>query len=300
MGNIHITTRNMTYFRANAVLSILCCKTYGFLWTSQLISVCLAIVCNVAGLVAIQSYQKKTNQNIILAFISISEILMAVFSFIMLFTEDGYPVSLSLKITRCLQWACGYFLSLGMYTLSFDRMICIINPLKYEARLTRERIRGIFVGCISFVITLFIYLFNREKLFIFSARLIFYVAALMNGIYVIFAMITYIVVFYKVRKSTRSVQSSGVSQGEQMKKLFLVPGIIIGTYIVFYVIPLALYLVKILPLEINVFEQCVERLVADIGLIVDPLTYIFLGKHYRNAFMLKIGCHVTETIEQNP
>lgn len=73
---------------------------------------------------------------------------------------------------------------------------------------------------------------------------VFFATVVLNGIYVLFAIMTYSIAFYKVRKSAMNLRATGTIHGEMVKKLLLVPGIIIGSYIAFYIIPLLVYILR--------------------------------------------------------
>lgn len=271
----------------------------GTIWTIQLVSTCLAIVCNISGLIAIHFYHKKTNQNIILAFISITEMLLSICNFIILFTKEEQSFSLMTKICIGAKWVLGFFLMFGMYTLTLDRIICIINPLQYEVRLTRKRLQMfLMVGIIfTLVVKVPIQILMKKKTFIY----VFFGTMVLHGIYVMFTMITYSIAFYKVRRSARNLHATGTIQGEKVKKLLLVPGIIISTYIAFYIIPLLGYIPQMLASETQFNDEDkipVREIVLHFGLIVDPLTYIFFSKQYRDALLMKMRCCLGQNGQQ--
>lgn len=270
-----------------------------YLWMLQIILECLAIVCNIAGLITIHSYHKKTNQNIILGYLSTAQILFATALLVTLLRER-YDASILLnQIAGLLNRTSGISLLVGMYALTIDRMVCIINPIKYKSRISRKKTKlillvgtiVIFILCTSSFLAS--YFLNSTEVYLLFGVFVFQV------VFVILAAVTYSISFYKVLKARKTLHTPGSNQETKMTKLFLVPSIIIGTYIVFYFFPLLVYVFMVLILKDKSINGLVARIIMLFGLIADPLTYIFFSKHYRDAILRKTRFYIGRENRQN-
>lgn len=258
-----------------------------FLSILQLFIALLSVLFNVAGIVAIGSYRKKTNQNIILAYISIIEIFNAICFSIPLLIESDDAIPLVMKLYMGLQWTVGSSFLLGMYILTIDRFVCITSPFKYKARLTRRKIKlvlftGSFISIICGICV--------SGLWRWSSVLLKYAMLLaigFNVIYVLLAMLTYSLVICSSRKSKTYFDKSGsFHQKVNIKKQFLVPGIIIGTFLGFYMVPFAVNFRYVLtqPAKIDLRFRLWHMAIC-FGMLADPITYIFFCKQYRKSFL---------------
>ena len=109
-----------------------------------------------------------------------------------------------------------------VYILTLDRMICVINPLKY---ILISWITSTTLGEL------------RETIPYPGGKWINNVLTGIAVLYIIFVIITYSTVIMRFTRSREQFQSTGVNQRTTFKKQFLVPGVIILTFILFYAIP---------------------------------------------------------------
>ena len=99
-------------------------------------------------------------------------------------------------------------------------------------------------------------------------------------------------VVIKLRKSRTYFQPNGGADEQRrygIGKEFFVPGIIILTSILLYIVPFSVY--RLVPYERTRLYYIIGRvchLLQIIGLIVDPVTYILLSKNYREAITKKL------------
>ena len=113
-----------------------------------------------------------------------------------------------------------------------------------------------------------------------------YILISMCVIYVGLAVVTYSIVLWRSRKRREMIRSATVN-----KKQYLVPGLIILTFLLLYHIPYPIYIMTPNTSETYEeeyayfirFEVC-EKLQM-LGLVVDPIIYVLLSKHYRDSIM---------------
>ena len=126
---------------------------YYLFWGMDLGAFCIAILLHGVGLFAIYLYKKKSNQNLILSFLSLPEILIALCGIVFkIYMETLIIPKLFHDICITIQNISIYELVLTMYILTLDRMICVVNPLKYKLRMTRTKIKIIIL--ISWIISI--------------------------------------------------------------------------------------------------------------------------------------------------
>lgn len=248
----------------------------------QLLITCLSVALNIAGLVAIYSYKKKTNQNLILACLSIAEIVSPLLDCVLIKTRDPILTYIGLG----LQWVFSFSIFLNMFALTLDRFICILNPLKYKTRLTRKRMILILIVVFVTSIVNGVYSSIAGYFLKLQIKYFIYIGHALNIGFILFSIMTYGLAFYTARTSMAMSRPGEANESASMRKLFLVPGVIIGTYFLFYSIPNLVSFDKILKFQTD-FNPVI-RLVMQVGFILDPLTYIFFCKHYRDAFMQKM------------
>lgn len=270
------------------------------LWRVQLLVACLAGLCNIAGIFAICSYQKKTNQNIILAYISTIELFNALLDVVHLSLEADLEAQtlpfVGLIVFKVLKWILGCCYLFGMYILTLDRLLCIASPLNYKARLTRKRIKHTLLASVILIIILGTCVTGTTE---WSRILLKYVTFMAIGLvilYIMLAIATYILAIYSVRRSRRYFKRDGsTTYQEERRKQFLVPGVIIGTFLVFFMIPFAVnYQHTIITSSNSSLRSRLHCISICFGMLTDPITYIFLCKHYRKSLLKKIQTFIKQ------
>lgn len=257
-------------------------------FTLKMLIFSIAFLLNCVGILLTCLNPKGTNQNAVLFYLSSTENIFILFTSIFeidrrfwMLSRLGRDIIIGIHLTfSAIQFV------LVMYVLTFDRLIFVINPLKYKLRVTKTKIRiSIFITCIISIPIVTIYR-------IFDNFYFYTLALTIVGFgYLLVAMTTYMVVFYVLKKSNERFNAPS-STRDSMKKKFLVPRIIIFTFLLLYFIPLFIYGFSFKKRGINYSvhirrhstrDSILETLVS-LGLIADPLTYIFLSKHYRAIF----------------
>ena len=195
-----------------------------------------------------------------------------------------------------------FYLAIGvqlvnvMIILTLDRLICIVNPLKYKSSVTKSRTkRVLFAAWIFSSILGGIYAkFPHLK------SPIVMVAVCLCASYVVLAVGTYSFIFIKLRRSrTRMFEmASSVHHGNnghsgRYRKQFLVPGLIIVTFLVFYVAPLITirFVIRTRRSDVTVRDVVIHELLAiliDIGTASDAVIYVLLTQRYRELLKRKI------------
>ena len=123
----------------------------------ELLISCSALFLHTIGLLGIYYCEKKSNQNLILCSLSVSETIALVTWIITLtFSEAIVQRLVNTFILITLISACLYIahyqLLLVMIILTADRLVCAVNPLRYKHRVTRKRLKKILA--VSWVVSL--------------------------------------------------------------------------------------------------------------------------------------------------
>lgn len=240
---------------------------------------------NGVGLLAIYSYKKKTNQNIILTSLSCIEILFVLIT-VMFRVSLDYKIDAKLLLSMlAFQWFVWCQLVFTMYLLCIDRLICVSNPLRYKDRLTRKRTLVLILATLLISVSVSI-----ASVFVSKTNYLsmFVVMIAANILYIVFAIITYAVAFVVVRRSTEIFGQSQDVRKKKVKKILLVPAILVLTYIAFYVLPSILMLVEVNKGKQGQYAFQIYKVFASWGFVIDPITYVLLTKHYRKCLVARI------------
>ena len=94
-----------------------------------------SVVFHCLGLASILLYKKTKNQNVILASLSVAEMMSSIqrIVFDISYEVGGEQESMVLlALERAIYYVSLYQILLTMYILTFDRMMCVVDPLKYK------------------------------------------------------------------------------------------------------------------------------------------------------------------------
>lgn len=169
-----------------------------------------------------------------------------------------------------------------MTILSVDRLICAINSFKYRVYVTERRTKVTLIA--SWLCSIGIgvlYAFYPHSMIIPSTVVV------LAGLYVVLTICTYSVIIYKIRNSTRKFSQGSINpRRKDARKKFLVPGVILTTFIFLYLVPLSLmkFVLRGHGRAVNRTTVIVHEWLAilvDIGCVSDALIYIFLTKQFR-------------------
>ena len=248
-------------------------------------TLCISLVLNSFGIVAISLHHVKTNQNIILVLLSLDEIAIAICSIIHRVSEK-FDVPRSYEpIIISIKYILGVQLMLAMFILTLDRWIMVLNPLKYRIRVSRRKVVvAIFISSIISIALGLVKLLIKEAENNLASNLITGV----GFIYLIFAIIAYSHIIIKIKKSRERFGSNPTKRNKSnIKNDFMTPGLIVLTYIVLYGIPP--FIIRFG--GVNDIEQKsktiminVSKFIQTVGLCIDPILYVLLTKTYRERF----------------
>ena len=172
----------------------------------------------------------------------------------------------------------GFQLLLLMHILTTDRLLSVLNPIRYTIYMPRCRMKKvIFVSwLISFVLGIIRNVVDGIR---FPMLCVTIVIALL---YIVLVLVTYSVIIFKLRKSRQQFNPATRNQLYErikFKKEYLVPTVIIVSFVMFYVIPTVL-LVSV-DLTYTTY-QCI-MITFSLGCVADALAYVFMTKYYRSV-----------------
>ena len=98
----------------------------------------VAMLLHIVGIFSIYLYKKKTNQNIILTYLSLADITGSIYRILTEFAlvatiewkrQDRLNIILALNSVF---YVGLYSLAIAYIILTIDRLVCCVNPLKYK------------------------------------------------------------------------------------------------------------------------------------------------------------------------
>ena len=100
--------------------------------------------------------------------------------------------------------------------------------------------------------------------------------------YLIFVIVSYSIIVYKLHESRKKFKRKETDDRVRFRKEYLIPTLIIMSFLVLYGIPSIIYTYTKSAL---VYKICM--IVQHIGLLTDALIYVFLSKQYRGVVAAK-------------
>ena len=180
-------------------------------------------------------------------------------------------------------------LVLTMMLLTIDRLLCILSPLKYKTYMTNKNISRIII--LSYVLALI-----AALICVLSPKMEFIISLVLGGIavfFIILASVTYYIIVRKISESKKRFSHTRAIRTRELvlfKKHYIVPAMIVITFIVFYAVPWFvdyLYIQSLPVTESTIYVKKIVPTIQNVGIISDPFIYVFLTKHYRDIIVAK-------------
>ncbi len=240
----------------------------------------VAVSLSTLGIYLLQATKPLNNSKIILINLASSEIANSaveiIISHIMPFTSNKAKL-LAMRKLNATSWIIYYF---AMYLLTADRLVATLNPFKYRIFVTQKRLTRFILATWTLAVIIGTSFFLSTRWFeVFDKHL--WIAY--DVFFVILCSITYGLIFFKIR-SRRWFNND--------KKFFKITSLIILSFIIFILIPDIMFLLY------SYRNKIVLEIVSTmwlIGMMVDPVIYIFLQPDLRS--LLKSKCCRTKIEE---
>ena len=271
--------------------------TYYIFYCLEMLFSVIAFLLHIIGIIAIHKNPTKNNQNLILCSLSMAEIISLSFSIVAMICErmDTPSFKVIEILVTIFLYVSNYELVMVMLLLTADRLVCVLDPLKYPTRMTRKRLMTALA--VSWGISFTIGITRGVTPSHYLRETITTMIYVFGGSYVMFAIITYSYIMLKIRMSMQTFSSSRYRL--RVRKEFLVPGVIILTFLFLYYIPYAVYhfIYKQLDRTHSASEKrshlvgyAICDLLPSVAYGADAFIYIIFTKRYRNIIINMFKC----------
>ena len=224
--------------------------------------------------------RRNRNQRTIITALCVCELAGALFT-IFSYLLEFYVSLLATDILFCFE---NIFTMLNYYfimtLLIIDRLLVFYLNIRYASRFNfKKLLKLLFSGAtISFVttITILILIALRKRTWQQFENVIYIMFLSFDIVYILLAIVTYTYIFIVYRRHLKLKKNIQGSNNKEHFKL-LVPSLIIGTSLIFFILPDVLNVTYKYNLIIysNDLVTYVATILYRIGWIVDPLIYIF-------------------------
>ena len=226
------------------------------------------------GLVCLyKQKQRKHIQKTLLMNLSFIEILLVTAGFFVSVVEVFQWISNVIynRIVVSVYVISNLMFYIIMFIITIDRLLCVVLHVRYSYYITPLRVKKFLLGtwACAFVGFLTLCIADVSKIY----RYAIYLYLTLDILFVIIAIVTYILVTMTIKFSKRNHSSTQ----ERNKRKYLVPMVLVLTFIIFYCIPDFVIAIFV---HSN-FVRYIVMLFWSIGVIADPLTYIFLDRRNR-------------------
>ena len=235
----------------------------------------VAFLAHIIGLVSIYSCKNRTKrQNAILSALSIVELWTIIFHLAVYWDERNNKILYLRKVILM------YEMLFIMYILTGDRLISFIRPYRHSYQVTPQKIRSAVYG--TCVLSIFFGVLENhtkpDNTASSSRNPARYVLMTLGTLYGVLTIVTYSFAKRKINHS-RTLSNSTPGNHVMQRKETIVPGLIILSFLLFICVPHLMFFYG----NPNVIEQKILELVMMFGLLADPIIYVFVVPHYRNA-----------------
>ena len=249
-------------------------------------------------------WSQVTTQQLILFNLSVAEGLFSLLALV----EELLDYFLPLDVT----WSWAYFRSIfvmlhfviyfTMLFMTLDRLSAVALSFKYQLYWRVGRTKKVlatiwFVGFMLGVCTCVILIMRSIdiQIIIVLFTAFRYCQFVSSTVFVVTALSTYAVIFWKYRKSRNELRSSGSSNenGQQNSRLrFRIPALIIFTFVLFDSFPLCIWVISYSSFTSWSLLD-VSRILYALGYMADALIYIFLQREVRKQLFSCCNKQVT-------
>ena len=276
-----------------------------------------AVLVNFLGLYLLRKdSSRQTNQNLILKFLSTLQlchscILIARWSLICHGLISSHIV---VQILVCIIYCIYLNVTMVMVTMTFDRLIATKYPLKYAFILTKKKVQIILFSSAFALITIFGISVSILTYAPFIYILDKFVNPIVSVVATIFLVLAYIYIFvqisrrrtlgnsmqiarisrttensvhnFRIKRATENPMQNIQIRAENQKYLKMA-SIIALTYFTCYVVPD----VSLMVCRKFVMENAdIYRILWYLGLVFDPITYIFMQERLRKKLVDMVVC----------
>ena len=260
----------------------------------DLVLMIISVIVLAGGLASIYLCKKQHNQNIILAGLTSSEMfgaLIGVLDILLERNENACDVLITIRSLRTITF---FGIVFTMYILTIDRLVMVAAPHRYKDVMTRRRtmVQVIVVMIVAIALGIIKSVLESHELVHILTNVLLAIAIS----YLIVAIGTYSFIAIKINR-----QQGQSPSRLRFRKEFLMPLIIILTFVLFHAIPLAILIYIYHYWEGENVEKRSQHvwygicsLGAGLGYISDVVTYVFLTPRYKSS-LRRLCCRTTGT-----
>ena len=254
----------------------------------------------------------ETSKNILYLLLNILYIV----SYSNISEKTSYNVDVSRRYIYIIHTTGNYWsYALAMFYLTCDRLLHVLLNYRYPMFWTTSKARKLlivtcFVNCAISLTFALIYYFTRSNIqrYTLVNSLRFYVPPVLSTTFLIFALVTYIVMFFKFVQSRRLTMPRNPDAPQEtvfhifVNSRFFISVMLISSYIILAVIPLVIrsfYTTNNLPTYLNIYVN-ISLMLSDSA---DAVIYIFMDRTIRKIWRQKFSmftCRRSRAFDSNP
>ena len=273
------------------------------IWIIVILIYYFGFVLHITGILAIISSNNRSNQTLILFNLSIADILLLLWNISIRFHQYAtfdpkYYYDDQKKMLAVLQnipstiykevndgtWYCFAFqLFLIMSVLTIDLLVCVTKPVYYNTCMKESIfLRKVLVAAWLYSVVVGIV----YGVFPVTQNILYMIGMVLGAAYFVLAFVTYGVIIWRIHVS-RNRAGLGRTTSRTSSKLYVVSGLIVGTFFLFYLIPIITRHSIRISMRLT-REKCLLHegllLMPGFGLVCDALIYIFFKQEFRDIF----------------
>ncbi len=240
--------------------------------------------------------RRMSNQTMLLVNLSFSEVIFVIALILQWFYERDIAPSMTSKISQVLDFSINISFFNVMLLIAVDRFLGAVFPLKHRFMVTKHRVKTTltitWIASLIILITGITLLLTGQlvSIWLLFLKINLYFIITLDSVLVLIFIVTYGSILTKIVRMRQIADVSRQADAQRRKNLifqnnkrfFKVAGLIIFTYIFFFLIPGVI-------LNLVVHRNPVQEYLLifySLGLIADPLVYIFLQPELRKRLKL--------------